>query len=163
MRTKLFLIISILVLLFIAVFIGTPQLIPNPIPDIRYRWSHFNARIVDSLDPMVFEKFNITDTGGGFGSSNVYFNYASRYDANARTYYYKFTNKKENLFCAKSELLALLTGKSEIRLSPGETKYFILTNDHAPVKKPSEVRLYSSCKWYDWAGTTGMTLVMPTQ
>ena len=70
------------------------------------------------------------DSGGNYGSGEkVDFLYESRYDKATKTYYYKFENRGEHLFCLTSRGFAYLIGTVKIQLSPRETKHFLLKDE----------------------------------
>lgn len=160
MKTFLVFLTLGIVLVAMVAHVVVPQYMPKPISDIRYRNSHFSVESVSSIDKKVFDRFGATDTGGGFHSTDISFAYGSRYNEAAKTYYYIFDNKSTTALCVRSENIAVLTGRSTLYLSAGETKFFMLKDNVAPGKREAAVDLFAECGWARWQGG-GMTLALP--
>lgn len=106
---------------------------------------------------------SFTDSGGSYNyGGKINFLYASRYNGSNRTYYHRFANTGQYLFCVTSEGFAHLMGDVQIRLLPGETKYLVLKNVYQSNVYNYRLHFYESCGWFSYSGGS-IELTMPVK
>lgn len=100
-------------------------------------------------------------TRGGFiTNGEIKLAYASWYDRTAHKLYYRFHNYGAEVFCANAKEFIAIAGDASLVFSPGEVKYFVVSDSFRFEHRTVVPRLRGRCEYFNRAHM-GMHLLVP--